>query len=102
MDPQGYPDEAELKKISEWPVIDAKAMMAFVKERWRYADWGWKQRGRVYELHTVGWSGNEDLIGAMIDNLLFHAMCWQSSKRGGHYVFELLKDPKRSKKRKGK
>lgn len=96
MDPQGYPDDEELAKIRDWPVIDADAMMAFIKERWEYAEWGWIQRGRVYMLHTGGWSGNESIIYAMFDNLLFHSMCWQSSRRGGHYVFKLLKKPKKT------
>lgn len=32
---------------------------------------------------TGGWSANEAVQGAMRRNVMFHAMCWHSSYRGG-------------------
>lgn len=89
MDKDGYPDENELKKIEEWDYKDLSAMMEYVKERWKYSDWGWSQKGNLYYLSTGGWSGNESLIGAMEKNLMFWSLCWLSSRRGGHYEFEV-------------
>lgn len=89
MDPEGYPDEEELKCIREWPK-DWEALMEYVKRRWWMPDWGWTEaRKKTYVISTGGWSGNEDLIGAMHDNWIFWSMCWEQSRRGGHYIFKL-------------
>jgi len=89
MDSNGYPDVEELTKIKEWPYKDCTGLMAYVESLWRNPDWGWKRDGNTYAISTGGWSGNEDLINAMGDNLLFWALCWVESKRGGHYTFEI-------------
>lgn len=83
-----YPTKDELKKIAEWPHDDYKRLMEFVKERWEFSDVGYfEQDGDRYFLSTGGWSGNEEIIHALYENLLFWALCWQSSRRGGHYEF---------------
>lgn len=90
MDADGYPDDAELERVKTWPHSDIPGLFEFVRERWQYADAGyWTQDGRTYRISTAGWSGNESLIGAMKQNLAFWAFCWQSSRRGGHYEFEV-------------
>lgn len=38
---------------------------------------------------TGGWSGNEEIISALHDNLLFWGICWQKSERGGAYWFTI-------------
>ena len=40
---------------------------------------------------TGGWSGNESLISAMQDNVIFWHLHWVQSRRGGHYVFDITK-----------
>jgi hypothetical protein len=88
MDDDGYPEESELKRIAEWPYTDIAGMLAFVQPRWSYPDRWWTE-GDVLHLSTGGWSGNEDLVGAMMENRMFMALCWISSRRGGHYEFDL-------------
>lgn len=39
----------------------------------------------TWEIATGGWSGCEDVIGALKQNHLFWAVCWRLSKRGGYY-----------------
>jgi hypothetical protein len=63
--------------------------MAFVRSCWKYADWGWTQEGRRFAIFTGGWSGNEELIGAMQENFVFWAICWEWSHKGGHFEFQL-------------
>lgn len=94
MDKDGYPEEHELKRIREWPYDDFIGLMEYVYDLWKYSEpnpgWcGWKQRGRTYRLHTGGWSGNEEIIGALRDNTMFWATCWFESKRGGHFLFKV-------------
>ncbi len=89
MDKNGYPEECELKEIREWDYHDFKGLMEYVEGLWRYADWGFRAKRKVYRLSTGGWSGNESIIGALQENLMFWSVCWWKAQRGGHYVFEL-------------
>lgn len=95
MDANHYPEAHELDKIKNWPITkgaDLHPFMDYIHERWKYADCGYFKRGtKYYRLSTGGWSGNESLIGAMIENVMFWALFWESSKRGGHYMFEIRK-----------
>jgi hypothetical protein len=104
MDPDGYPDDVEIETIKSWPIADFKNLLDYVKVRWKYADAGYWEEKNVrdeynppktnvmYEISTGGWSGNEDLIGALQDNTMFWLVCWYSSVRGGHYVFIVKPD----------
>lgn len=93
-----YPTKDDEQRIINWPYDDRLPMMHFIESIWWMADWGWhwhtkvegEQRIRVYEISTGGWSGNESLIAAMRDNVVFWSMCWQQSRRGGHYIFHVV------------
>ena len=84
-----YPTEEELAKIQNWNVDDnnVSEFMAFVKSVWWMPDWGWVEENGKYMISTGGWSGNEDIIGAMMNNKIFWLMFWEQSRRGGHYIF---------------
>jgi len=97
-DKDGYPTKEELEKISSWDLADFKGMMEFIKELWEFADWGWSESdepdwlhkdrtNRVYRISTGGWSGNEEIIGAMQKNSIVWFLNWWESRRGGHYIF---------------
>ena len=94
-----YPTVAELRKIHAWRFQQLDSFVKFmayvqsVGQYWPSQSFGWTQRGRWYRIATGGWSGNEDLIEAMQKNWTFWSVCWQSSRRGGGYVFH-LPDPK--------
>jgi hypothetical protein len=45
----------------------------------------------TFHVSTGGWSGNEEIIGAMQDNFICWTQCWKNHSRGGHYIFELPK-----------
>lgn len=89
MDDDGYPSDEDLLKIEEWPYQDFPGLMKFVKSIWWHPDWGWTINGNKYNISTGGWSGNEDIIGALMRNKMFWLLCWVSSRRGGHFEFEL-------------
>lgn len=97
LDDDGYPTEAALGGVRSWPIEcnqDAISLLHFVATLW----WGDLPKhivtGPVHHwgMATWGWSGNEDLIGAMMENNLFWLTAWQSSRRGGHYTFEIAED----------
>lgn len=66
--------------------------MEYVEGLWHWPDY-FVRDGCKFTLHTGGWSGNESLVHALMDNVLFVAFCWVSSRRGGHYEFELPGPP---------
>ena len=91
MDEHGYPDKNELETIKNWQMQDGwHELMKYVRERWAYPDY-FRSEGNTYFLSTTGWSGNEDLIQALNENFMFWSICWQSSRRGGHYEFTVYK-----------
>lgn len=102
MDEDGYPEDEELETIKTW---DHKkgwpALMEYVQSLWHWGpDYFHPQahcEGR-WEAHTGGWSGNESIIGALMENQLFWVMCWLQSRRGGHFEFEVVRSvlPKRT------
>ena len=87
----GYPSEAELQRIREWPWEGGfRSLMDYVRRRWQYAEHGyWTQRGDHFEISTGGWSGNESIIGALEANQMFSMLCPLSWRRGGHYVYDV-------------
>ena len=91
-----YPTDEELRLISNWSVKDIPGWFAFVQSLWALTDW--KIEDAVddilerpvtrYTISTGGWSGNEELIGAMQRNWLLWSLTWVQSRRGGQYIFE--------------
>ena len=88
-----YPEEHELKMIEKWEYTDFPGLMKYIEELWSYPQY-WKETHidpnyTKYEISTGGWSGNEDIVGAMMSNSMFWMNCWLISTRGGHYEFEV-------------
>jgi len=99
LDDKGYPTEEYLKFIREFtpktmPVIDF--VVGVLQNGWYSEEWGFKL-GRKYkgirklELHTGGWSGNEEIISAIKSNfyLTHFNMKYVKWYRGGHFYFEI-------------
>jgi hypothetical protein len=87
-----YPEDKELEIIKNWKYEDNYlSLMKYVKNIWNWDDYFVQVDENNFELHTGGWSGNEDIMMALENNQLFWVMCWQESKRGGHYKFKVNK-----------
>jgi len=99
LDDNGYPSDEYLKFISDYtpetmPIMD---FIQLICRNWNHGDYGYhlsrKYRGNYkFELHTLGWSGNEDIIDKIVDNIyLTHfEMKYVSWRTGGHYYFEII------------
>lgn len=82
MDNEGYPEQHELDAIKNWDIKDVFALIVYIKERWTYdtiqMQWGkdklFKMPVLFLEMHTIGWSGNESIINALLENKMFHLM----------------------------
>ncbi len=88
-DKDGYPTDETLEKIKSWPDTNFDGLMQFVEAAWYYPDYFSLDQDGVYHISTGGWSGNEEVINALGENTMFWLMCWKSSRRGGHYEFEV-------------
>lgn len=90
-DEHAYPTEAALDMIRHWPNEDLPDLFDFIKSIWWMPSWGWheveEEEVTSYHLSTGGWSGNEDIIGAMRNHHIFWMLYWYSSRVGGHFVF---------------
>lgn len=82
-----YPREQELKRIEKWNIPDdLNGLLEFIEELWKYSEY-FIRKDNLLELHTGGWSGNEDIIFSLERNTMFYCLYWQKSERGGHYYF---------------
>ena len=91
LDENGYPTEETIMRIERWNGKNVVDFVEFIKEVWHWLDWGFELKGKRVlrlELHTGGWSGNEDIICALSNNI-FWMMYWEKSTRGGHYYFKI-------------
>jgi len=90
-----YPSDENLEILRKWSHDDIMGMMEFVEDLWRYPEWGFtrheEQNEYIFELHTGGWSGNEELLSALQENGVFWSLCWEQSRRGGHHIFKVRK-----------
>lgn len=99
LDGDGYPTESALERIRKWSWKDFRGLWLFLKSIWSYPDRAVERRVLPSEewflgdsncyLSTGGWSGNEDVIGALRRNPLFWSFCWRASRAGGHYWFHI-------------
>jgi len=71
-DAGGYPTDETLQTIKGWSVLESgiHGLLDFVRQAWRYpdyfGDYAISGDGCVHlEISTGGWSGNEDIIGAL-------------------------------------
>lgn len=98
LDSEGYPTEKLLDFIRDYKPDEEIPLLVFlsvIKSTWWNDEHGFirteDEEGEFLTLHTSGWSGNEDIIKAMLANLnltLFHMMYVQWSI-GGHYRFKI-------------
>ena len=97
LDEDGYPTEEYLTFIKNYIPDESLTILQFIEnvlpEGWWTPDWGVKlsKNKRKLELHTGGWSGNEEIIGAIRSNIYltnFH-MSYAMWKAGGHHYFDI-------------
>ncbi len=101
LDEEGYPTDEWLEFIRNY-TPDKMPILVFIDtlaDGWHFGDWGFRlyrrYRGRRrLELHTGGWSGNEEIIEAIKGNMyLTHFKMRHVKWRiGGHYYFEIYDD----------
>lgn len=99
----GYPESHEHEKIINWKMkpdpdhYDWSELMEYVQSLWHWGSDQYEIREttcldrpiREYIFHTGGWSGNESLIAALRENMMFWMMCWYQSTAGGHFIFRV-------------
>ena len=91
-DEDGYPSEQILKIIEKIDLqnYSIKDLIGLMQGEWWGSDCMVIEEGKEtvkVEFHTVGWSGNEDLMTAF-EKVELIGLFWQKSERGGHYWYE--------------
>lgn len=95
MTDDGYPEEHELEAIKNWEPTDPIGLIDYIRDIWAYRPDAfietWKKNILYLELHTVGWSGNEEIILALHDQEYdwFFSMYHETWHRGGHFYFKI-------------
>lgn len=109
-DSDGYPTEESLKTISGWSDFSSNGYaewIEYIKELWYWPDFIWVDESEnlmvrelneillrgssVLKISTGGWSGNESIISAMRENIMW-SFNFLSHRNGGHYELKLPKE----------
>lgn len=93
LDDERYPTTEYLEWIEKYDILKngVDGLLNVLSDTWMFGDWGFKRKrsrnGKfTVELHTGGWSGNEEIIQALKTNRYFWFF-WRMSRVGGHYYF---------------
>ena len=105
-DEHGYPTNDALDYIKNWALIfkrdsDTKQgeffgknkheeLIEYIKQLWTYDD-AIEYKDGMLEIHTYGWSGNEEIISELKDTDLW-LMKFRAHVTGGHYYFKIDSD----------
>lgn len=102
-DENGYPTQEALDYIQDFPFDAARLeeILDFAGTLWHWPDY-WVKTSDCFDdnsyggkpyiryvFHTGGWSGNEDVVTAMEENMLIKMMAPYSWSRGGHYEYRI-------------
>jgi hypothetical protein len=105
LDEDGYPTEAALNYIKNWSCgfvngtyvlgkyyknLDFTDLIEYIQSIWYYDDAVVYEDG-LLEIHTLGWSGNEEVIHVLRNTTLW-MMRHKATQSGGHYYFRIDKD----------
>lgn len=86
IDQHGYPTEASVEALRV--CVDVREALDAVAEYLEGCGYGRaRKRSGVYRLATGGWSGCEEVIGAL--HSIVRAVAWRSSHRGGLHIYAL-------------
>ena len=103
-DEHGYPTNDALDYIKNWGLQcrqlekpkqgeffgkgKHEELISYIKDLWWYGDDGVVYEDGLLELHTMGWSGNEEIIAELKDTDLWLTK-FQAKSAGGHYFFKI-------------
>ena len=102
-DSEGYPTQEALDYLENWMCIhqdgtsfcgeymfkpgSVETLIAYLKLLWCYND-GIVQDGGLLEIHTFGWSGNEEIIPYLKKTEIW-TFKLRATQVGGHYFFNI-------------
>ena len=104
-DEDGYPTEDAIDYINNWSMIadendnavrfgqffpnqNYTNLIEYIRQLWVYPTEGVVYEGGLLELHTIGWSGNEDIIRELKKTGLWMFKL-RATRIGGHYFFRV-------------
>ena len=91
LDGNDYPTDMTLKSIREWGRGDGSWKNLMEEISFLFDAHGrceYSEEDKTWKISTGGWSGCEDVIDALSENIVFWMFCWKSSRVGGHFEFE--------------
>ena len=89
---EGYPTERTLETIRGWPVFETglRPLLEFIRKAWKYDNLATETNG-LWIFSTGGWSGNEELLDALIATPWRGLVLSYVEFGGGHYVIAASK-----------
>jgi len=93
------PADADCDRVRAMPAMTREqcfAVLDAVRDCWWMPDLirieSDEDHAFTYRVSTGGYSANEAMIAALMENRMWWSRCWLRSERGGHYTFEIPED----------
>lgn len=96
-----YPTDAAIKRIENWPCQDIAGCLDFARSIWHWPDWASEalrpeerllvnaeDGDRFARFATGGWSGNEEIILALMANHMVSTLSWRLHAVGGLHIYQ--------------
>lgn len=87
LDEDGYPTSETIDNILMWDDSPSELFRSICDLFPPYGRFERRDTDGVWEVATGGWSGCEEIVEAMMNNI-FISHSWLMSKRGGYHEFE--------------
>jgi hypothetical protein len=102
-DEHGYPTEEALDYIDNWGSREVdgellfgekfasstyEELIEYVLSIWTYGKDAFIWDGKLLEIHTLGWSGNEEILPRLKNTALW-LLKFRAQEAGGHYYFNV-------------
>ena len=99
-DDDGLPTQEALDYIKNWNILESDGcfetteentnkLIDYVQQLWTYKNYiKYDKDSGLLELHTGGWSGNEDIVRELEGTVLW-LLYFRAHQTGGHYYFKI-------------
>ena len=72
-----YPTDEQLDKIKNWDINDIEGCLRYIGSLWHICG-RWQEGNGFFVFATGGWSGNESLLGALKESMIWPIILWDS------------------------
>ena len=87
-----YPTDEQLDRIKNWDFNDVEGCLRYIKDLWNIHYGRCGEGNGFFVFTTGGWSGNEALLSALEESLVWSVIHWDSLYLSGGLLIIAIND----------